>query len=74
MCFYSFDVIYEEVKQTIQDYKQAALNAIEAGFDGVELHAAFGYLPNQFLADSANHRTDEYGGSIKNRNRFVLFL
>jgi len=62
----------EEVKQTIQDYKQAAINAIEAGFDGVELHAAFGYLPNQFLADSANHRTDEYGGSIENRNRFVV--
>lgn len=62
----------EEIKQIVQDYKQAAVNAIEAGFDGVELHAAFGYLPNQFLADSANHRTDEYGGSIENRNRFVL--
>lgn len=61
----------EEVKQIVEDYKQAAINAIEAGFDGVELHAAFGYLPNQFLADSANHRTDEYGGSIENRNRFV---
>ena len=62
----------EEVKQTVQDYKQAAINAIAAGFDGVELHAAFGYLPNQFLADSANHRTDQYGGSLANRNRFVL--
>lgn len=62
----------EEIEQIIQDYKQAALNAIEAGFDGVELHAAFGYLPNQFLADSSNHRTDKYGGSIENRNRFVL--
>ncbi|WP_433836214.1 alkene reductase [Flavobacterium anhuiense] len=62
----------EEVKQTIQDYKQAAVNAIEAGFDGVELHAAFGYLPNEFLAESANKRTDEYGGSIENRNRYVL--
>jgi N-ethylmaleimide reductase len=62
----------EEVKQTVQEYRQAAINAIEAGFDGVELHAAFGYLPNQFLADNANHRTDEYGGSIENRNRFVL--
>lgn len=62
----------EEVKQTIADYKKAALNAMEAGFDGVELHAAFGYLPNQFLADSANKRTDEYGGSIENRNRFVV--
>lgn len=62
----------EEVKQTVQDYKQAALNAMIAGFDGVELHAAFGYLPNEFLADSANHRTDEYGGSVEHRNRFVL--
>lgn len=62
----------EEVKQVVQDYKQAAINAIEAGFDGVELHGAFGYLPNQFLADSANQRTDEYGGSIENRNRFVI--
>jgi N-ethylmaleimide reductase len=61
-----------EIKQIIQDYKQAAKNAIEAGFDGVELHSAFGYLPNQFLADSANQRTDAYGGSLENRNRFVL--
>jgi len=62
----------EEIKQIIQDYKQAALHAMEAGFDGVELHAANGYLPNQFLADSANHRTDEYGGSIENKSRFIL--
>ena len=61
-----------EVKQIVQDYKQAALNAVEAGFDGVELHAAFGYLPNQFLVESANQRTDEYGGSIENRTRFVV--
>lgn len=62
----------EEINQIKQDYKQAALNAMEAGFDGVELHAAFGYLPNQFLADSANHRADNYGGSHENKNRFVL--
>lgn len=62
----------EEIKQIIQDYKQAAQNAIEAGFDGVELHSAFGYLPNQFLAESANQRTDQYGGNNENRNRFVL--
>lgn len=62
----------DEIKQTVQDYKQAAINAIEAGFDGVELHAAFGYLPDEFLAESANQRTDEYGGSIDNRNRFVI--
>lgn len=62
----------EEVKNIVQEYKQAAINAMEAGFDGVELHSAFGYLPNQFLAESANQRTDEYGGSNENRNRFVL--
>ncbi len=62
----------EEVETIVQTYKQAAINAIEAGFDGVELHAAFGYLPNQFLADSSNTRTDQYGGSTENRNRFVL--
>jgi N-ethylmaleimide reductase len=62
----------EEVETIVQIYKQAAINAIEAGFDGVELHAAFGYLPNQFLADSSNTRTDQYGGSTENRNRFVL--
>lgn len=62
----------EEVKHTILDYRQAAINAIEAGFDGVELHAAFGYLPDEFLATSSNERKDEYGGSIENRNRYVL--
>ena len=62
----------EEVATIVQQYKQAAINAIEAGFDGVELHSAFGYLPNQFLAESANQRTDEYGGSNENRNRFVV--
>lgn len=61
-----------EVKQVIQDYKQAAINAIKAGFDGVELHAATGYLPNQFLAESSNIRTDEYGGSIEKRSQFIL--
>ncbi len=61
-----------EIEQIVADYKQAAINAMEAGFDGVELHAAFGYLPNQFLADGSNHREDAYGGSIENRNRFVL--
>jgi N-ethylmaleimide reductase len=61
-----------EVKQVVADYKQAALNAKAAGFDGVELHGAFGYLPNQFLVDGVNKRTDEYGGTIENRSRFVL--
>ena len=66
------ELTLDEIQQIIQDYKQAAINAMEAGFDGVELHAAFGYLPNQFLADSSNQRTDQYGGSIENQNRFVV--
>ncbi len=53
-----------EIRQIIANYAQAAQNAVAAGFDGVELHAANGYLPQQFLSDSANHRADEYGGSI----------
>lgn len=66
------ELTIDEIKQIVKDYGQAAKNAVEAGFDGVELHAAFGYLPNQFLSESANLRTDEYGGSIENRNRFVI--
>jgi len=66
------ELTIEEIKQIIQDYKQAALNAIEAGFDGVELHGANGYLPNQFLAENANQRHDAYGGSIENNCRFTL--
>jgi N-ethylmaleimide reductase len=62
----------DEIKQIVQDYRQAALNAIEAGFDGVELHGANGYLPHQFLAENANQRNDEYGGSIENNCRFTL--
>lgn len=62
----------DEVKATVQEYIQAAKNAIEAGFDGVEIHAANGYLPNQFLNPNSNTRTDEYGGSTENRSRFVL--
>lgn len=61
-----------DIRQTIDDYVQAAKNAIAAGFDGVELHAANGYLPQQFLSDSANLRTDKYGGSIENKARFTL--
>lgn len=62
----------DEIKQIVKDYGQAAKNAIEAGFDGVELHAANGYLPNQFLAESANQRADEYGGGVENNTRFIL--
>lgn len=61
-----------DIKQTIADYAQAAKNAIAAGFDGVEFHAANGYLPQQFLSDSANLRQDGYGGSIANKARFTL--
>jgi N-ethylmaleimide reductase len=61
-----------EIGQTIKDFGRAAKNAIAAGFDGVALHAANGYLPNQFLADSANQRTDDYGGSISNKVRFIV--
>jgi N-ethylmaleimide reductase len=62
----------EEVKQVIQDYKRAAQNAMEAGFDGVELQGGFGFLPNQFLSESSNTRIDEYGGSLENRSRFII--
>ncbi len=62
----------EEIPLIVEKYKQAAQNAKEAGFDGVELHAANGYLIDQFLQDSTNHRTDRYGGSLENRARFLL--
>jgi 2,4-dienoyl-CoA reductase-like NADH-dependent reductase (Old Yellow Enzyme family) len=61
----------EEVKELVQLYKQAAKNAFDAGFDGVELHCANGYLINQFISEHTNHRTDEYGGSLENRLRFL---
>lgn len=60
-----------DIELVIGQYRQAALNAIEAGFDGIELHAANGYLINQFIDSEANNRTDEYGGSIENRLRFM---
>lgn len=62
----------EEIEKTKGEFVQAAKNAIEAGFDGVELHAANGYLLEQFLNPDSNVRNDNYGGSIENRNRFVL--
>ncbi len=61
----------EEIRATIKDYKTAAGKAKEAGFSGVELHAANGYLINQFLDAKTNLRTDEYGGSLENRYRFL---
>lgn len=62
----------EEVKQTVQDFKKAAKNAVDAGFDGIEIHSSNGYLLHQFFNTSSNHRTDEYGGSIEGRTR-ILF-
>jgi len=62
----------EEIQGIVEDYRRAARHAIDAGFDGVEIHAANGYLIQQFLSDSANHRMDHYGGSIPNRLRFAL--
>ena len=61
-----------EIKKVVQEFAQAATLALEAGFDGVELHGANGYLLEQFLNPHSNQRTDEYGGSIENRARFVL--
>lgn len=62
----------DELPGIVQDFRQAALNAIEAGFDGVEIHAANGYLIDQFLKTGSNHRSDAYGGSIENRARLLL--
>lgn len=62
----------DEIKSVVQDYVKGAINAMEAGFDGVEVHGANGYLIDQFLRDGSNHREDEYGGSIENRARFLL--
>ncbi|ETW78410.1 hypothetical protein HETIRDRAFT_157891 [Heterobasidion irregulare TC 32-1] len=63
----------DEIKEYVQFYATAASNAVhKAGFDGVEIHNANGYLPDQFLQDVSNNRTDEYGGSIENRARFGL--
>lgn len=60
-----------EIRSIVNDYAQAAKNAIAAGFDGVELHGANGYLIEQFMDSQTNHRTDEYGGSLENRLRFL---
>lgn len=62
----------DEIAAIVEDYRQAARRAKDAGFDGVEVHAANGYLLEQFLRDSTNHRDDRYGGSIANRARLTL--
>jgi 2,4-dienoyl-CoA reductase-like NADH-dependent reductase (Old Yellow Enzyme family) len=61
----------DEIPAILEDYRQAARNAMQAGFEGVEIHAANGYLIDQFLRDNANFRDDEYGGSIENRVRLL---
>lgn len=60
-----------EIKQSVQDFATAAQNAIDAGFDGVEIHGANGYLIDQFIQDTSNKRQDKFGGSVENRSRFV---
>jgi N-ethylmaleimide reductase len=62
----------EEIAGIVEDFRAGAQNALEAGFDGVEIHGANGYLPDQFLQDGTNKRDDRYGGSIENRARFLL--
>jgi len=63
---------FGEIKGVVEAFRRGAQNAQSAGFDGVELHGANGYLLDQFLQDGANHRTDEYGGSMENRARLML--
>jgi N-ethylmaleimide reductase len=62
----------EEIPGIVEQYRQASKNALTAGFDGVEVHGANGYLLDQFLRDGTNQRTDQYGGSIENRARLLL--
>jgi N-ethylmaleimide reductase len=66
------ELTLDEIKSTIADYEKAAQAAEDAGFDGVEVHGANGYLPAQFLEDGSNKRTDEYGGTVEKRARFLL--
>src|SRR5258708_10745926 len=61
-----------EIPDVVESFRQAAINAQRAGFDGVEIHGANGYLIEQFLQSRTNLRTDQYGGSIENRARFLL--
>ncbi|KAB2631350.1 12-oxophytodienoate reductase 3-like [Pyrus ussuriensis x Pyrus communis] len=62
----------QEIPQVVEHFRQGALNAIRAGFDGVEIHGAHGYIIDQFLKDGINDRTDEYGGSLENQCKFLI--
>lgn len=66
------EMTLDEIQSTVADFAHATVLAMSAGFDGVEVHGANGYLPDQFLQDGANHRADIYGGSVENRARFML--
>jgi N-ethylmaleimide reductase len=61
-----------EIADVVEQYRRGAQNAMAAGFDGVQIHAASGYLIDQFLRDGVNQRTDQYGGNVENRSRFLL--
>ncbi len=65
------ELTIDEIKATVEDFRQAAINAKEAGFDGAEIHGANGYLIDGFLQSKTNQRTDAYGGSVENRFRFA---
>lgn len=70
-CSLPVEMSLDDIKSAVSDFADAAANAISAGFDGVEIHAANGYLIDQFLRDGANKRQDQYGGTIANRVRFM---
>jgi 2,4-dienoyl-CoA reductase-like NADH-dependent reductase (Old Yellow Enzyme family) len=64
----------EEIHQAVAEFREGARNALKAGFDGVEIHAANGYLPQQFLSPHVNRRSDGFGGSVENRARFLRLV
>lgn len=71
---YSKELTKAEIEQIVEDFKQAAKRAIKAGFKVIEIHAAHGYLLNEFLSPVANKRTDEFGGSFENRSRALMLV
>lgn len=67
-------MVQADIDRVVADFAQAAVNAVAAGFDGIEIHGGNGYLIDQFLRTNSNHRTDVYGGSQENRIRFYSKL